>query len=187
MEKIVFLDRDGTINIEADYLYKKENFEFIPRAVEAISLLNMNGYKVVVVTNQAGISKGLYEESDVIMLHQYIQSELKKVSAWIDEFYYCPYHINAIVKKYKKQSACRKPGIGMFQLVEQKYEIDKKNSWMIGDAITDIQAGVDFGVNTILVSTGYGEQTYLCGNCKYDYYMKDLYEAVKLIVNNKIL
>lgn len=183
MKKVVFLDRDGTINKEIGYLHKKENFEFIPLAKEAIRLLNKNEFMVVVVTNQAGVAKGLYSEEDVISLHQYIQLELSKSDAWIDEFCYCPYHKDGVIEAYKKNTPYRKPGTGMFKMIENKVEIDKANSWMIGDTDNDIEAGKNFGVNTILVSTGYGKRTYEQKICHPDYYVKDIFDAVKLILS----
>lgn len=184
MKKVVFLDRDGTINKEVGYLHKKEDFEFIPRAEEAIHLLNKNGYMVVVVTNQAGVAKGLYKEEDVWSLHQYIQWKLKKSGAWIDEFFYCPYHRDGIIDAYKKDSVCRKPGTGMLDALEDKIRIDKENSWMIGDTKSDMLAGHNFGIRTILVSTGYGRETYKKGSCQNDYYVKDILAAVKLILTD---
>ena len=183
MKRVVFLDRDGTINQEVGYLHKKEDFEFIPRAAQAIHLLNENKFMVVVVTNQAGVAKGLYKEEDVLQLHRYMQSELKKLDARIDEFCYCPYHVDGKIELYKKDSEDRKPGIGMFRQIEKKVEIDKANSWMIGDTESDIQAGINFGVHTILVSTGYGRKTYEKGTSGYEYYAMDLWEAVKLILS----
>lgn len=185
MKKIVFLDRDGTLNKEVGYLHKKEDFEFIEHAEKAIKLLNENGYMIVVVTNQAGIAKGIYEEKDVLTIHEYIQKELKKSDAWIDEFCYCPYHKDGIIKKYKKDSIYRKPEIGFFEKIGNKVGIDKSKSWMIGDAESDIQAGINYGIKTILVSTGYGRYTYKTATCKFNYYVKDIYAAAKLILSEK--
>lgn len=183
MKKVVFLDRDGTINKEVGYLHKKEDLVFIPRAAQAIHLLNRNGFLVVVVTNQAGVAKGYYKEEDILQLHRYMQEELRKVDAGIDEFCYCPYHIDGKIDRYKKDSEDRKPGIGMFQSIEKKVEIDKANSWMIGDMESDIQAGINFGIHTILVATGYGRKTYEKGKSGFEYYASDLWEAVKIILS----
>lgn len=184
MKRVVFLDRDGTINKEVGYLHKKEDLEFIPRAEQAIHLLNKNGFMVVVVTNQAGVAKGLYKEEDILQLHRYMQSELEKSDARIDEFCYCPYHADGKIEFYKRDSEGRKPGIGMFRLIEKKVEIDKANSWMVGDMESDIQAGINFGIHTILVSTGYGRETYEKGNSGYEYYAMDLWDAVNVILSN---
>lgn len=182
MKKVVFLDRDGTINKEIEYLHRIEDFEFIPGAVDAIRLLKEYNFMVVVVTNQAGVAKGIYEEQKVLELHNYMQSELKKGNAGIDEFCYCPYHAEGIVEAYKKDSIFRKPGTGMFDQIDKMVGVNKQDSWMIGDTASDMQAGLNFGIHTILVSTGYGRKTYESGACRYDYYVGDIYEAVKIIV-----
>lgn len=183
MKKVVFLDRDGTINKEIGYLHRREDFEFIPKAAEAIRLLNENDFMVVVVTNQAGVAKGIYKEKDVLRLHDYIQSELKKVNARIDEFCYCPYHVDGVIEEYKRDSIYRKPGIGMFAQIDKMVGVDKAGSWMIGDMLSDIQAGLNFGIHTILVSTGYGRKNYESGVDQYDYYVSDIFEAVELILS----
>ena len=92
MDKVVFMDRDGTINVEKNYLYRPEELTFIPGAEAAIKRLNDSGYKVVVVTNQAGVARGYYSEDDVRKLHGFMQEELKKSGAHIDRFFYCPHH-----------------------------------------------------------------------------------------------
>lgn len=183
MKRVVFLDRDGTINKEIGYLHRKEDFEFIPKAAEAIRLLNENDFMVVVVTNQAGIAKGIYKENDVLRLHNYIQSELKKANARIDAFCYCPYHADGVIEAYKRDSIFRKPGTGMFEQIDKMFGVDKAGSWMIGDMLSDIQAGLNFGIHTILVSTGYGRKTFESGVDQYDYYVSDIFEAVGLILS----
>ncbi len=187
MKKVVFLDRDGTINKEIGYLHRIEDFEFIHGAVDAIRLLNEHDFMVVVVTNQAGVAKGIYEEKRVLELHNYINNELKKSNAKIDRFCYCPYHKEGIIEAYKKDSIFRKPEIGMFEKINELVGVNKSESWMIGDTLSDMQAGLKFGINNILVSTGYGKETYKSGECKYDYYVSDIYEAAKIIVKKNKL
>ena len=108
-KKTVFLDRDGTINVEKNYLYRPEEFEFIPKAPEAIAMLNQAGYQVIVISNQAGVARGYYTENDVETLHNYVNEQLKKWNAHIDAFYYCPHHPDAGIGKYKVKCHCRKP------------------------------------------------------------------------------
>lgn len=183
MDKIVFLDRDGTINVEKNYLYKPEEFVFIPDAPEAIKLFNDNGYKVVVVTNQAGVARGYYTEEDVKKLHRYIDVQLVKYNAHIDNYIYCPHHPVNGVGVYKCDCKCRKPNTAMLEACKDFYDIDKEKSWMIGDNKGDIGAGKNFGVNTILVGTGYGTQLITDGYDEYDYFKPNLYEAAKMICN----
>lgn len=181
MDKVVFLDRDGTINVEKNYLYKTEDFEFIPGSEDAIRLLNRSGYKVIVVTNQAGVARGYYTEDDVVRLHAYINERLKENGAYIDKFIYCPHHPGKGIGEYKCECRCRKPGTGMFEQAAKLYDIDKTNSWMVGDNVGDINAGRNFGIKTILVSTGYGSTVMSDHQAQYDYYKKDLYEAAEFI------
>lgn len=184
VDKVVFLDRDGTINTEKNYLYKIEDFEFIEGAEEGIKLLNENGYRVVVVTNQAGVARGYYSESDVEKLHAYINDRLKECGAFIDGFFYCPHHPEHGIGKYKLACKCRKPETGMFKKAEELYNIDKSNSYMVGDNVSDINAGINYGIKTILVSTGYGKKVMSEHLADYDYYKNNLLDACKFIVNN---
>jgi D-glycero-D-manno-heptose 1,7-bisphosphate phosphatase len=140
--KIAFLDRDGVINsgkLNNGYVGSLKHFRWVPGAIKAIKLLNDKNYKVVVVTNQSGVARGFFKIKDIIKIHSYIQKKLKENGAKIDAFYFCPFHKDGIIKRYKKDSSLRKPNIGMFSLVQKKWNIDKKNSFMIGDQKTDIE------------------------------------------------
>lgn len=157
--KTVFLDRDGTINVEKNYLYKVEEFEFIYGAIEAIKLFNENGFYVVVISNQAGIARGFYTPNDVHILHDFIQRELRKHNALIDAFFYCPHHPEGAVEIYRQNCNCRKPNTGMIELAEAKFSIDRNNSFIIGDLWSDIKLAENAGMKAVLVKTGYGQQT----------------------------
>lgn len=180
--KTVFLDRDGTINVEKNYLYRPEEFEFIPKVPEAIARLNNAGYQVIVVSNQAGVARGYYSEDDVIKLHQYVNEQLSKYKAHIDVFYYCPHHPDAGIGKYKMKCHCRKPETGLFEKACEDFDVDIEDSWMIGDNIGDIKAGNNFHLKTILVRTGYGSQLEKEGFHLFQYIADDLYDAVNNIV-----
>ena len=139
---IAFLDRDGVINsckLNNGYVGSLKHFRWVPGAVKGIKCLNKANYKVVVVTNQSGVARGFFKINDVKKKHSYIQKKLKENDAKIDAFYYCPFHKDGVVKKFKKNSLLRKPNIGMFNLAQKKWNIDKKNSFMIGDQKTDIE------------------------------------------------
>lgn len=157
MKHAVFLDRDGTINVEKEYLYRAEEFEFIPGVPEAIRLLNQAGLMVVVVTNQSGIARGFYTEEDVEALHRHISSELARFGAHVDAWLYCPHH-PAGRGSYALPCDCRKPLPGMLKDAARRYGIDLQNSTMIGDKLADIEAGQAAGCRTILVRTGYGAE-----------------------------
>lgn len=151
-EKIIFLDRDGTINVEVDYLHRVEDFQFIDGVPEAIKIFKDLGYKVVVVSNQSGIARGYYDTKSVDVLHKYIDTQLGNYK--IDKYYYCPHHPNGI-NEYKKICDCRKPKLGMFHKVQKDFEIDNKNSYMVGDKISDAEFGVNAGLIPILVRSGH--------------------------------
>jgi D-glycero-D-manno-heptose 1,7-bisphosphate phosphatase len=140
--KIAFLDRDGVVNSSRPnngYVGSLKHFKWVPGAIKAIKLLNDENYKVVVVSNQSGVARGFFTIKDVNKIHSYIKKKLKENDAKIGAFYFCPFHKDGIIKKYKKNSSLRKPNIGMFHLAQKRWNIDKKNSFMIGDQKTDIE------------------------------------------------
>lgn len=144
--KIIFLDRDGVINRKApphDYIKSVNEFQMLPGAGEAIHLLNIAGYKVVIVTNQRGIARGLMTMEDLNQVHQFMKKELLNFEAHIDDIFVCPHDIG--------QCHCRKPDIGLFLQAEKKFAINKDKSCMIGDSRTDIEAGKNYGIKTISI------------------------------------
>jgi D-glycero-D-manno-heptose 1,7-bisphosphate phosphatase len=155
MIRAVFLDRDGTINVEKDYLYRIKEFEFISGAQEAVKLLNEAGLFVVVVSNQSGVARGYYSEEDVELLHRHIDYELAKSGAHVDAWFYCPHHPHG-KGSYALPCNCRKPKPGMLLNAASLYDIDLPASVMIGDKLVDLEAGVAAGCRTILVRSGYG-------------------------------
>ena len=149
MKKIVFLDRDGVINKKppmSDYVKKWEEFRFLPGAIEAIKLLNDNGFKVVVVTNQAGIAKGQFSLSDLHYIHDNMQKELKKHNAHIDAIYFCPHG-------YDDNCDCRKPKPGLLLQAAKELKFDTKDAILIGDDEKDEKAGEAAGCETIRIKT----------------------------------
>ena len=148
---------------------------------EALKAFKDQGYKLVVITNQAGVARGYYTEEDVKELHRYMNELLAGQGAGIDAFYYCPHHPEHGIGKYKIPCHCRKPETGMFEMAEQDFEVDKASSWMIGDKLIDIEAGRNYGVRTVLVGTGYGagvhDEQKKKGDFPYDLYADDLLEA----------
>lgn len=157
MKKCIFLDRDGNINVEKDYLHKAEDFEFESGAAQAIKTFNDLGYIVIVVTNQSGVARGYYGEDDVIELHKHIDNELTKIGAKVDAYYYCPHHPR-VSGKYGIICECRKPGLGMFLNAQEDFDIDFSNSIVVGDKISDIESAVRLGMKPVLVKTGHGNK-----------------------------
>jgi D-glycero-D-manno-heptose 1,7-bisphosphate phosphatase len=180
VKRAVFLDRDGTINVEKGYLYQAKDFEFIPGVPEAVRLLNEAGIMVVAVTNQSGVARGYYSEEDVENLHRHINRELESSGAHVDAWLYCPHH-PAGRGSYALPCDCRKPLPGMLHEAARCYGIDLEHSIMIGDKLADIEAGQAAGCRTILVRTGYGadEERYI--GPRTDVY-DDLLSAVKSLL-----
>lgn len=142
----VFLDRDGTLIEEVNYLSRVEDLRLFPYTVEAVKLLKDNGFLVIVVTNQSGIGRGIYSEADMHAVHDALQVEL---GGAIDAFYFCPHLPDEGCK-------CRKPGLGMIESAIEDFEIDLERSWMVGDKSLDVETGQAARLSTSLVSTGYG-------------------------------
>lgn len=157
MQKAVFLDRDGTINVERDYLFRCEDFEFISGVPQAIKLLNDAGFLVVVVTNQSGVARGYYNEADVKSLHKFLQGQLTEYGAHVDAFYYCPHHPDKGNDPYLKKCSCRKGEPGMLLDAASDLGIDLSRSFIVGDKLDDVQAGLTAGCMPLLVLTGHGE------------------------------
>ncbi len=146
MQKAVFLDRDGTLIEEVNYLSRLEDLRFFPYTREALFSLKRAGFLLFVVTNQSGIGRGFFEESAMHGIHERIQSEMSGI---IESFHFCP-HLP------EGGCICRKPKTGMIDAAVQNILIDRANSWFIGDKKLDIETGFNAGLRTALVKTGYG-------------------------------
>jgi D-glycero-D-manno-heptose 1,7-bisphosphate phosphatase len=154
--RAVFLDRDGTINVEKDYLHRIPDFAFIPGVPAAIRRLKDAGFLVVVVTNQSGVARGYFDETALHALHGHIQQLLADFGTTIDAFYHCPHHPIEGVGEYRVDCDCRKGSPGMLLRAATEYDIDLYRSFMVGDKLADIEAGHAAGCRSILVRTGYG-------------------------------
>lgn len=150
MRKVVFLDRDGVINKDVSYLYKIEDLQWVDGAKEALQLAYDAGYDLIVVTNQSGVARGYYKESDVQILHDYMGNELDKAGAPILRFYYCPHHEEGIIDKYAVNCDCRKPKPGMLLQAIKEYHINPSESFLIGDNVRDVEAAEAAGVKGYL-------------------------------------
>jgi len=147
--KTIFLDRDGVINKEKNYLSKVNDFEFISGVFDACIHFHSLGYSIIVITNQSGIGRGYYSDSDYQKINHWMLKEFNKNNIKIMDVIYCP-HSPAL------ECDCRKPKSGMFLYAKDKYDIDMKKSWSIGDKETDIVASENSGIsNTILVRSGH--------------------------------
>ena len=144
----IFLDRDGTIIEEVDHLSSVKDLVIFDFAGEALRLLKGHGFLVIVVTNQSGISRGYFGESDMRSIHEAIDMELEGL---IDGYYFCPHRPD-------EGCDCRKPGVGMITDAIAEHSIDVANSWMVGDKKIDIETGFNAGATTAMVMTGYGQR-----------------------------
>jgi D-glycero-D-manno-heptose 1,7-bisphosphate phosphatase len=156
MRRAVFLDRDGTLLEEAGYLDRLERLVFFPYSIDAVRLLNRAGFAIVIVTNQAGIARGIVKESFVAVAHRHITERIEAGGGRIDAFYYCPHHPEAVIDSLRQHCGCRKPQPGMLRQAAAEHGLDLTRSFVIGDRWHDLQAGTSVGSTGVLVRTGYG-------------------------------
>ena len=176
----VFLDRDGTVNTEVDYLSSVKDLRLIRNTAKAIRFLNQNKIKVIIVTNQSGISRGLFSIDDLDNVHDELKRRLRRKGAYIDAIYYCPHHPD-------DECSCRKPKSGMFKLAAKDFDLKLNKCYVIGDKLTDIKSAHNISARGILVRTGYGksEQNKLKeADVMPEHIAENLYEAVKWITKN---
>jgi len=171
--KAVFIDRDGTINENKDgYIHKIEDFEFTPNAINALKPLSKTEYKIIIITNQSGIGRGLYTEGDLTRLHQWMLDKFQKENIRVDKIYFCPH-------APEDKCSCRKPEIGMLMQAVNDFGTSMNDSWLIGDDPKDIIMGRMANVRTIKIGAKMPAKLKLQPN----YYAKDLLEAVNIILD----
>lgn len=169
-----FIDRDGTLIEEVNFLSRVEDLQVFPYTAEALRLLKEKGFWIVVVTNQSGIGRGIYTEADMHSIHDAMQSELDGA---IDAFYYCPHLPD-------EGCECRKPGLGMLNFAQRDLPIDLERSWMIGDKRIDVETGHAARIGSALVLTGYGEKHQYELDIQPSVVAEDLLEAVEKIIQS---
>ena len=147
--KAIIFDRDGTLNIDNGYTYKVPDLKWKPGAISLIRHLNDLNILIFVATNQAGIAKGKYKESDMHLFHYEMQKQLREKGAHIDQFYYCPYHIEGSIPEYAIDSNNRKPKTGMLEEIALKWHISKENMVFIGDRDSDIKCANNFQIDSV--------------------------------------
>jgi D-glycero-D-manno-heptose 1,7-bisphosphate phosphatase len=180
MNKAIFLDRDGVINIEKNYVHKIEEFEFYPETIPALNKIPQE-YKRIIITNQGGIGKGYYTSKDyekvtTHMLKQFINHGIR-----IDGIYHCPHHPS-------ENCLCRKPGIQMLLDAQKDHNIDLIKSYLVGDKLSDMEAGNKAGCKTILVKTGHGIQEYnkiSKNKIKPDHICENILHSIEYILEHK--
>lgn len=159
--RAAFLDRDGTILEEKGYVTEPAAVALLPGAAAAIAALNRAGWRVVVVTNQAAVARGLMTEADLAAVHRRMVADLAALGAQVDAVYACPHHPEGLVAGYRTECDCRKPAPGLLRRAAADHGLDLAASVMVGDALRDLEAGRAAGVGaTVLVRTGLGEATF---------------------------
>ncbi len=175
--RAIFIDRDGTINAEKGYVHRPEEFEYLPGVIAALERLSRAGVQVFVVTNQAGIAKGLYTEADFAALTDWMLQDMSAHGVRIEEVLYCPHHPEGTVGRYRQECECRKPGTALLEEVMRERQLAPAEMAIIGDKNSDIEAGRRLGIRTYLVETGYGAQEKR--TTRADYIVPDLPAAVE--------
>jgi len=168
----IFIDRDGTLIEEVNFLSRVEDLRLFDFTADSITRLKLAGFLVIVITNQSGIGRGIFEEADMHAIHDEIQERLPHE---IDGFYYCPHLPN-------EDCTCRKPGLGMIEAACSDFDIDLSSSWMIGDKKIDVEAGFNAGIGTAMVMTGYGSRQVAQLERSPDIVAADLREAANEII-----
>jgi D-glycero-D-manno-heptose 1,7-bisphosphate phosphatase len=148
--KALFLDRDGVINVDHGYVHKAKDFEFVPGIFDLVRAANANDYKVIVVTNQAGIGRGYYTESQFHALTEWMCQQFKLNGCRIDAVYFCPYHPEHGIGEYRRESDCRKPAPGMLLQAQKDHNINLQASVFVGDKPSDMAAGRNAGIQNLM-------------------------------------
>jgi D,D-heptose 1,7-bisphosphate phosphatase len=152
-DKAVFLDRDDTLIVDPGYINDPDQVKLLDGVAEALIELKALGYKLIVVTNQSAVARGIVTEKVLGEIHDRLKQVLAQKNAFLDGIYYCPYHPDGVVPKYRKENDCRKPSSGMLLKAADEMDIDLSQSWCIGNSSSDVEAGLRAGCKTILIDT----------------------------------
>ena len=188
MNKAVFLDRDGTINVDKNYLYRKEDFELLPYTLEALKLLQNDNFLLIIITNQSGIARGYYTEEQFQALNQWMINDFRVRGVNIDAVYYCPHHPNAEILKYRKICNCRKPKTGLFENAIRKFDIDLTQSYAVGDRLRDCCICHESNCRGYVIGNTESLdmiQKIKNGDISQIHYRSTLFEVAQAIVNEK--
>lgn len=184
MNKALFLDKDGTLVEDVPYNVNPKLLRFMPGAIESLRALQTRGYKLILITNQSGIAKGLFTERAFLDLLDALHHQLRDHGVQLDGRYFCPHDACGIVDKYAVRCTCRKPQAGMLEQACREYTIDAAASWMIGDILHDVEAGNRAGCRTILLNNGH-ETAWLPGQFREpDYTVTHWQQVLPLVLSN---
>jgi len=180
-DKAIFLDRDDTIIEDSGYISSAQQVRLVPMAANALVEFRKMGYKLIVVTNQSGLARGLFTEQILTQIHERLKLLLTEQNAYLDRIYYCPFHPDGVVAKFRKDSDWRKPKPGMLLAASKEMKIDLKSSWMIGNDYRDIAAGKAAGCKTILIKSHTNTPVKQLTDPEPDFEAVNLREAVNIV------
>lgn len=155
--KIVFLDRDGTICEDSDYLDDWRKMKLYPYAYEAVKLIREKNYEIYILTNQSGVARGKFSIDEAERQRNFVLNYLNKEMIIVKDYLFCPHHRDGVVKEFSFDCECRKPKTGLIEKNMNISDIDKENSYMVGDKLIDVEFALNLGVKAVLVMTGYGK------------------------------
>lgn len=180
--KAIFLDKDGTLVENVSYNVDPQKVWLCDGAIEGLKLLQSANYQLIVVTNQSGIARGYFPESELFAVERRLHELLIPHHVWLDGFYYCPHHPDGIVKPYAIDCHCRKPKPGLLYRAAQEHAIDLEQSWLIGDILNDIEAGRTAGCRTVLIDNGNETEWQLSCQRLPHHCVTNFYEAAQVIL-----
>ncbi|MHC4131600.1 MAG: D-glycero-alpha-D-manno-heptose-1,7-bisphosphate 7-phosphatase [Planctomycetota bacterium] len=180
-ERAIFLDRDDTLIEDPGYISDPDQVKLLGGVSEALSQLRSMGYKLVVTSNQSGVARGIVTEEVLCNIHERLEQLLAEQGAYLDKIFYCPYHPDGVIKKYRKESDLRKPNPGMLLKASEEMDVDLSESWVIGDSNRDIEAGLRAGCKTILIEPPSENVGLKENEIKTDFKAVNMREAVNIV------
>jgi len=184
-DKAIFLDRDGTLIEDPGYINNPDQVKLLDGVPRALIELKTLGYKLIVVSNQSAVARGIVTEKVLGQIHNRLKQLLAEKDAHLDRILYCPYHPDGVIPKYRKESDWRKPNPGMFLAAADEMDIDFAQSWVIGDSSRDIEAGLRIGCKTILLDNPTHDKKLKLGELNPDYRAVNMKEAVNIIKKHR--
>jgi histidinol-phosphate phosphatase family protein len=178
----VFLDKDGTLVVDVPYNVELERIRLTDRALEGLQALHAAGYLLIVVSNQSGVARGLFQERALKAVEAKLRMLLEEAGVPLAGFYYCPHHLDGSVERYAVDCRCRKPAAGMIEQAAREHGIDLTRSWLVGDILHDIEAGRRAGCRTVLLDVGHETEWDLTPDRVPHHTADDLAEAARLIL-----
>lgn len=179
--KAVFLDKDGTLVEDVPYNIDPGKIKLYPETGKALKRLKKAGFKLIIISNQAGVAKGYFKEEALEVVEKVLGKQLEQYNVVLDGFYYCPHHYEGKVAQYVQDCSCRKPKAGMLLQAANDLNIDLARSWMVGDILNDVEAGKGAGCKTILVNRGNETEWVINDMRKPDHIVENLLEAAHQI------